>query len=144
MNLPDEWVKNAVEIASSATFGHHLDSIVENVEDGSVVYINLSSAEKTQNGYKAWFLTNFQEPKQLSPGKQYLSCLSSEEYDADNQRSRVSWMIFLSDRMGRGEVLSAISENWPWEPVTPDTVSHCVMEYMFEDSDAWWKKGDIS
>lgn len=101
-----------------------------NADPPSDVYINENSIRKTNDGYKAWVLKDFESSPPPGYKKPYLSLKSLIEFDCDGKQHRIHSLVYYSEHMGCGEAVK--SEEIPisiqWEPIPTGSVLQSIMK----------------
>ena len=123
-------------IRADIEIGALLD-VAENVATGARFLVAINSVRETEYGCATWVLMNLREHAYLRPDKSYLSSSWQQEFDWRNKRTRVRSLLNFSEHMGGGEIVGASMEMWPWEPLVPNSVDECVMQFLEENRSNW-------
>jgi hypothetical protein len=87
-----------------------------------VVYVDKATIRKSGNMSKIWILIDSKTSGLSIMGKPYLSIKSRNEFDCNEEKSRILSYTYLSKHMGYGEVITTNSNPQEWREIDPESV----------------------
>ncbi len=89
---------------------------------GSTVYIDKSSAMKSDKGHKVWSLTSYDKEQQAPDGKSYQSVKALHLYVCAERSTTLLSQVFYPEPMGKGVPTQTFKyEKFGPEDVVPDS-----------------------
>ncbi len=83
----------------------------------STQYVDLESIKKKGHKVKLWELTDEKTIQKFTGGKEYLSAVSRQEIDCEEETSRILDLYLYSGNMRQGEVVDSVT-NSKEEPIS--------------------------
>lgn len=98
---------------------------VDNSSDGdTTVYADFGTIKRKGHKVKMWDLYDFKTVKESEGGKRYLSSLSRNEYDCEEETSRLLDLYWYSGNMKSGEIIISLQNiKEEAESIIPGSVS---------------------
>ena len=90
--------------------------------DRATSYTDLATIRKSGNMVKMWGLIDFKTGQDNGREKPYLSLKLQSEYDCKEERERLLYASFHSEKMGQGEIVSVNRNPSEWSPIVPNSL----------------------
>ena len=97
-------------------------------DTGTITYVDPATARKASNKVKIWELVDYKTVQEDADGR-YMSAMVRTQYDCKEEQTRILYGGFLSENMGRGDVVSTHNEAVKWEPVEPESIGMVLFEF---------------
>lgn len=102
-------------------------------DDYMATYVDMESVRKTGNTSKIWVMYDYRKIQNFTDSINYQSAGVQQEYDCENERSRILSYVFYSGQLRSGNVTYSYQKNGDWRPLVPDSVSHSVYRIACSD-----------
>lgn len=104
------------------------------IEDGAgeakaTYYVKADEPEKTEVGFKVWYVVSYARKRTTLNGARYQSAKIHEEFDCGQKRNRqIYWIAYREPMAGGGMVASEPPR--AWEAVQPGSVTEKRMTFV--------------
>lgn len=85
-------------------------------------YADPASISRAGNLVQMWYLRDHKDTVRTSDGKPFVSAKMLREYDCKEEKSRVLYSSFHSEKMGEGEAVFSDSDPDKWMQIEPDSI----------------------
>jgi hypothetical protein len=108
----------------------HFKIIEEGVGDGKATfYIKADDQEKTEVGFRVWYVVSYAKKQQVDGGSDYQSAKVREEFDCkQKRRQQIYWIAYKAAMAGGG--MAGSEPPRAWEPVPAGSVTEKRMKFV--------------
>lgn len=103
--------------------------IISTSDADVVIYADLTTIRKTDNGFRMWELMNFKTVQEQS-GQRWLSNKLLREYDCEAEAGRTLSFSQHSKNMGKGDVIYNDRNVTTWNYIAPESLA----AYTFKEA----------
>lgn len=105
-------------------------AIGDNV-DLDTIYVDIETIRLKGELAEVWVLTDSKLAKRfLGTNSFYLSVRQLQQFNCDEERSRILNATWFSSNMGKGAVIDTLTKEGQWNPLPPGSVGRRLMEVI--------------
>lgn len=90
------------------------------------LYVDLSTTRKSGTTVKMWHLVDFKKLQNDGVGESYWSNKSQNEYNCNEESSRVIYYTDHTEKMGDGKVAYIGDRVSNWKPISPESMGEAL------------------
>ena len=93
-------------------------------------YADPATIHRKENRVKMWRVVDYKTATIPPGGKRFshMSTKSREEYDCEEDRTRILSLSWHSKSMGRGNIVYSSSKPGQWEPINSESIQHTLFK----------------
>ena len=124
--MPKAILMMLLAVASSSAMAEWV-KLGEN--ETAATYADPATISKTGNLVKMWRLIDLHKAVSIASDKPFMSSKGQEEYDCEEERTRILALSFHSENMGGGEVVHSEASPAKWEPVRARSIGETLWKF---------------
>ena len=116
--------------SASAAEWKHFKIIEEGMGDSKATYyIKADDQEKTESGFKVWYVVSYAKKQHGDGGSDYQSAKVREEFDCkQRRRQQIYWIAYKAAMAGGG--IAGSDAPQAWEPVPAGSIAEKRMNFI--------------
>jgi hypothetical protein len=105
-------------------------AIGDNV-DLDTIYVDIETIRRKGELAEVWVMTDSKLAKRfLDTNSFYLSVRQLQQFNCDEERSRILNATWFSSNMGKGTMIDTLTKEGQWNPLPPGSVGRRLMEVI--------------
>jgi hypothetical protein len=105
-------------------------AVGENV-DLDTIYVDIETIRRRGELAEVWVMTDSKLAKRfLDTNTFYLSVRQLQQFNCDEERSRILNATWFSSNMGKGTMIDTLTKEGQWNPLPPGSVGRRLMEVI--------------